>query len=193
MYYGGIVISGQAQVRFNPGVYYIAGGGIQYQGNASSAFEVIGGTGGDPGRALFFSTGDPTYGGVCAVDPTFPQNSHRGCAPRWRPYVGWCLAHRSQSAGTYTSIAELTGDTLADSTYLASPTNPTSPNHFEVSITDVVPPIPDSGVFLRYRYGKPVGSDAVINLEVELLQGTTVIASQRQADIPTVTTWSESR
>ena len=75
VYYGGIVISGQAQVRFNPGVYYIAGGGIQYQGNASSAFEVIGGTGGDPGRALFFSTGDPAYGGVCALDPTFPQNS----------------------------------------------------------------------------------------------------------------------
>ena len=75
MYYGGIVISGQAQVRFNPGVYYIAGGGIQYQGNASSVFEVIGGTGGNPGRALFFSTGDPDYGGVCALDPTFPQNS----------------------------------------------------------------------------------------------------------------------
>ena len=75
VYYGGIVISGQAQVRFNPGVYVLAGGGMQYQGNSRSSFEVIGGTGGNPGNALFFSTGYPNYGGTCALDPTFPQNS----------------------------------------------------------------------------------------------------------------------
>ena len=86
----------------------------------------------------------------------------------------------ANAAGTYTAIAELVGDTTADATYLASPTNPTAPNHFEVSLADIVPPIPDTGIFVRYRYGKPVGSDAVIDLEVELLQGTTVIASQVQ-------------
>ena len=42
---------------------------------------------------------------------------------------------------------------------------------------------------MRYRYGKPVGSDAAINLEVELLQGTTVIASQVHSNIPEITTW----
>ena len=38
VYYGGIVISGQAKVNFDPGIYVLAGGGMQYQGNASSAF-----------------------------------------------------------------------------------------------------------------------------------------------------------
>jgi hypothetical protein len=192
VYYGGIVISGKAKIEFNPGVYYIAGGGIQYQGNDESSFDVIGGTGGDPGRALFFSTGDPSYAGVCALDPTFPQNS----PPQFAPPDGdlasdgeWLT--EASLPGTYTSIAELVGDTLADATYIASPNNPTSPHHFEVSLGDIVPPIPDSGIFVRYRYGEPVGSDAVINLEVELLQGTTVIASQSHADIPSVTTWQE--
>jgi hypothetical protein len=193
VYYGGIVISGKAQVRFNPGVYYIAGGGIQYQGNADSLFEVIGGTGGNPGRALFFSTGDPTYGGVCALDPTFPQNSPpQFGVPDANLTSDGAWITEAATPGTFSTIAEIVGDATADTTYLASPAEPTAPNHFEVSITDIVPPIPDSGVFVKYRYGKPVGSDAVINLEVELLQGTTLIASQTHSDIPDITTaWQE--
>jgi putative Flp pilus-assembly TadE/G-like protein len=192
VYYGGIVISGRAQVRFNPGVYYIAGGGIQYQGNASSAFEVIGGTGGNPGRALFFSTGDPTYGGICALDPTFPQNSPPQFGqPDANLTSDGTWVTETSAAGTYTAIAELVGDATADVTYLASPQEPTAPNHFEVSLTDIVPPIPDSGVFVRYRYGKPLGSDGVVNLEVELLQGTTVIASQTHSNVPTVSPWTD--
>ena len=195
VYYGGIVISGQAQVHFNPGVYYIAGGGIQYQGNASSSFEVVGGTDGNPGRALFFSTGDPTYGGVCALDPTFPQNAPpQSASPDGNltldPPAGpdsWLT--ETDLPGTFTSINELVAD---DSTYLKSPSDPVSPNHFEVSLSDIVPPIPDTGVFVRYRFGEPVGSDAQIDLEVELLQGTTVIASQPHPDIPSITTgWQD--
>jgi hypothetical protein len=195
-YYGGIVISGQAQVQFNPGVYYIAGGGIQYQGNDSSAFRVIGGTDGNPGRALFFSTGDPTYTGTCALDPTFPQNSPPqfalpdGDVPPPDGVDGVWLTE-ANTPGTYTAIADVIGDMTADATYLASPAEPTSPNHFEVTLSDIVPPIPDSGIYVRYRYGKPIGSDALINLEVELLQGTTVIASQLHSDIPDVTTWQD--
>jgi hypothetical protein len=192
VYYGGIVISGQARIRFNPGVYYLAGGGLQYQGNASSSLDVIGGTGGNPGRALFFSTGDPTYGGICALDPTFPQNA----PPQYASPDGnltsdgeWVT--EAGGGGTYTSISELVGDEVADTTYLASPVNPTAPNHFEVSLATIVPPIPDSGIFVRYRYGTPDGSDAVINLEVELLQGTTVIASRSHPDIQSITTWQE--
>jgi hypothetical protein len=192
VYYGGIVVSGRAKVELNPGIYYIAGGGIQYQGNAESSVDVIGGTDGHPGRALFFSTGDPTYAGTCALDPTFPQNS----PPQFGPPDGdlasdgeWLTD--ASAPGTYTAIAEAVGDTLADATYLASPTEPEAPNHFEVSLADIVPPIPDSGIFVRYRYGKPVGSDAVINLEVELLQGTTVIAFQSKPDIQSITTWQE--
>jgi hypothetical protein len=192
-YYGGIVISGRAEVRFNPGVYYIAGGGIQYQGNDDSLFEVIGGTGGDPGRALFFSTGDPDYGGVCALDPTFPQNSppQFGLPDGDLPApdgVDGAWVTEANAAGTYAAIAE----TVAiDATYLASPAEPTAPNHFEVSLSDIVPPIPASGTFVKYRYGKPIGSDAVINLRVELLQGTTVIAFQDHPDIGTITTWQD--
>jgi Putative Flp pilus-assembly TadE/G-like len=192
VYYGGIVISGQAQIQFNPGVYYLAGGGLQYQGNASSSFDVIGGTGGNPGRALFFSTGDPTYAGICALDPTFPQNAPpQYASPDGDLTSDGAWLTEASSAGTYTSISELVGDTVADTTYLASPTEPTSPNHFEVSLASIVPPIPDSGIFVRFRYGKPVGSDAAINLEVELLQGTTVIATQVQSDIPSIPVWQE--
>ncbi len=192
VYYGGIVISGQAQVRFNPGVYYIAGGGIQYQGNTSSAFEVIGGSGGNPGRALFFSTGNPAYAGVCALDPTFPQNSPPQFAlPDGNLTSDGAWLAETTDAATFTAIAELAGNATADVTYIRSPAEPTGPNHFEVSLSDIVPPIPDSGLFVRYRYGKPIGSDAVINLEVELLQGTTVIASLQQSDIPTITTWQD--
>lgn len=193
VYYGGIVISGQARIQFNPGIYYLAGGGLQYQGNASSSFDVIGGTGGDPGRALFFSTGDPTYTGICAVDPTFPQNSppQYGQPDADLTSDGEWLTE-TNVAGTYASIAELVGDAVADTTYLASPRNPTAPNHFEVSLSNIVPPIPDSGIFVKYRYGKPAGSDATINLEVELLQGAAVIASQSHADIPDIATaWQE--
>lgn len=190
VYYGGIVVSGQAKVQLNPGVYYIAGGGIQYQGNSNSSFDVIGGTGGNPGRALFFSTGDPTYAGICALDPTFPQNS----PPQFGPPDGdltfdgaWLT--ELDAPGTYTAIADLVGDATADVTFLKSPSSPTAPNHFEVSLADIVPPIPDSGIFVRYRYGKPAGSTATINLEVELLQGTTVIASKVESNIPSITPW----
>jgi hypothetical protein len=191
------VISGQAQVQFNPGVYYIAGGGIQYQGNESSSFKVIGGTDGNPGRALFFSTGDPTYTGTCALDPTFPQNSPPqfalpdGDVPAPDGFDGAWLTE-ANTAGTYTSIADLIGDVTADATYLASPPEPADPNHFEVTLSDIVPPIPDSGIFVRYRYGKAAAADAEINLEVELLQGTTVIANQLQTNIPSIATgWLE--
>ena len=192
VYYGGIVISGQAQVRFNPGVYYIAGGGIQYQGNSRSAFEVIGGVAPNPGRALFFSTGDPTYTGICAVDPTFPQNSPPQFGqPDANLTAGGAWITETAAPGTFTTISELVGDASADLTYLASPAEPTAPQHFEVSLSDIVPPIPDSGIFVRYRYGKPATSDAVINLEVELVQGTSVIASQSHPDIPTISTWTD--
>lgn len=190
VYYGGIVVSGKAKVELNPGVYYIAGGGIQYQGNDESSFDVIGGTGGNPGRALFFSTGDPTYTGVCALDPTFPQNS----PPQFGPPDGDLTFDGAwltdvDAPGTYTAISEAVGDATADATFLKSPSNPTAPNHFEVSLAEIVPPIPDSGIFVRYRYGKPAGSTATINLEVELLQGATVIASKVESNIPSITPW----
>ena len=191
-YYGGIVISGQAQVNFEEGIYVLAGGGMQYQGNDRSAFRVIPDSGTDPGRALFFSTGYPNYGGTCALDPTFPQNA----PPQYAspdgdvnsvPAGEWL--DQAGGAGTHTLIAEPIGDTAADSTYLASPINPEVGDHFEVSLGDIVPPIPDSGIFVRYRYGMLTGSDAAIDLEVELLKGATVIANQVRPDIQSVAGW----
>ena len=190
VYYGGIVISGQAVVNFQPGVYVLAGGGMQYQGNDRSAFTVIGGTDGNPGNALFFSTGYPDYAGTCALDPTFPQNappqsaSPDGDVLPSVPADEWL--DQAGGAGTYTLIAEALGDVTADATYLASPINPAAGDHFEVSLGDIVPPIPPSGIFVRYRYGMLSGSDAAIDLEVELLKGTTVIASQVKANIQAV-------
>ena len=157
MYYGGIVISGQAKVNFNPGVYFLAGGGMQYQGNDSSAFKVIGGTGTNPGHALFFSTGVPELRRNVRPGSHLPPElaSAVRLAGRGRDLVpaGEWL-DQAGGAGTYTLIAEPTGDTAADATYLASPINPEAGDHFEVSLGDIVPPIPDSGIFVRYRYGK---------------------------------------
>ncbi len=194
-YYGGIVISGQAQVNFEEGVYVLAGGGMQYQGNDRSAFRVLnsGGTADPPGHAMFFSTGYPNYGGTCALDPTFPQNAPPQFASpdgdvlpsvpadEWLDQLG--------GAGTYTVIAEAIGDTAADATYLAAPINPAIGDHFEVSLGTIVPPIPETGIFVRYRYSAPAGADARIDLEVELLKGTTVIANQVKQDIQVVAGW----
>jgi hypothetical protein len=192
VYYGGIVISGQAQVNFEEGVYVLAGGGMQYQGNSSSSFDVIGGTGVNPGRALFFSTGYPNYGGTCALDPSFPQNAPPQFAfPDADLTSQGTWVTETGLPGTFASIAEVIGDTVADTTYLASPINPETGDHFEVSLGDIVPPIPDSGILVSYRYGKPDLSDAVIDLEVELLQGTTLIASGQHSDIPSIPVWQE--
>ena len=102
-------------------------------------------------------------------------------ADEWLDQVG--------GAGTYTVIAEAIGDTVADTTYLASPINPEPGDHFEVSLSDIVPPIPDSGIFVRYHYRMPAGSDAAIDLEVELLKGTTIIANQVKQNIQAVAGW----
>ena len=108
VYYGGIVISGQAKVKFNPGVYYLAGGGLQYQGNAPRRSTSSEAPTANPGRALFFSTGNPIYGGICAPDPTFPQNS----PPQYASPDGDLTSDHGEwltetgLPGTYTSIAE---------------------------------------------------------------------------------------
>ncbi len=116
------------------------------------------------------------------MDPTFPQNappqyaSPDGDVARRLTMSG---STRRAPSSTYAVIAEPVGDTVADTTYLASPINPTAGDHFEVSLADIVPPIPDSGIFVRYRYGMLAGSDAAIDLEVELLKGARLSSPTR--------------
>jgi RHS repeat-associated protein len=84
--------------------------------------------------------------------------------------------------GTYASINEVTPN---DASFLASPAGPTTANYYEVSLAGVQPPATTTGLTFRYRYSKSGNnSGQITNLTVELRQGTTVIASQAQTNIP---------
>ncbi len=177
VYYGGWVIRGQARIELNPGIYYIAGGGIQMSGNPSNSLEAVDGT--DIGRILIFSTGDPDYTEACVQDPDYP-------AP---PPVSWTQYARPDGdagsdgdwTGTFVDISEETAD---DATLLVSPADPTDDNHYDVTLSGVDTPADLSGVVVRYRYSK-TGDDAgqPIDLTVELREGTNVIASETHTAI----------
>jgi RHS repeat-associated protein len=85
-------------------------------------------------------------------------------------------------SGTYASINE---ETPNDTTYIASPAGPTTTDYYEVSLFGVQPPAASSDLTFRYRYAKS-GNDAgqTTNLTVELRQGSTIIASRAQTNIP---------
>lgn len=87
--------------------------------------------------------------------------------------------------GTFASINEVVAN---DTTFIASPTSPTTSHFYEVTLTNVAPPFVTTGTTFRYRYAKSGNnSGKTINLTVELRQGTTVIASQTHTNIPGVT------
>lgn len=87
--------------------------------------------------------------------------------------------------GTYASIDE---PTASDADFLASPSGPIPSNYYEVSLSDVEEPHTLTGITVRYRYAKSGNnSGKVTNLAVELLQGSTVIASQSHSNIPGAT------
>lgn len=94
----------------------------------------------------------------------------------------------SGSNGTWTgSAANMDEITPNDSDFLASPSNPTSSNFYEVTLSDVQPPATTTGITVRYRYAKSGDNGGrSINLTVELRQGTTVIGSQTHPNIPGV-------
>jgi RHS repeat-associated protein len=87
-------------------------------------------------------------------------------------------------SGTFASINEPTPN---DTTFIASPTNPSASTHYEVTLSDAGL-IGNSSVTVRYRYAKSGNnSGQTINLTVQLRQGSTVIASATHSNIPGVT------
>ena len=72
-----------------------------------------------------------------------------------------------------------------DATFIASPSNPTSANFYEVTLSNPVPPGVATPVVVRYRYAKSsTDGGRTIDLTVELRQGTSVIASATHPNIP---------
>jgi len=74
VYYGGWIINGE--VRLNPGFYYIAGGGIQVQGNAGAIVTISNPATGVPdgdGRILLYSTDGPNCQSPAPADPLDPN------------------------------------------------------------------------------------------------------------------------
>lgn len=186
VYYGGWVIRGQAKLHLRPGIYYIAGGGIQLSGNPSNVLEAIDGAAGEPGRVLIFSTGDSTHTGSCVENADYPAPPPVSWTQYARP-SGDALAYIDGVwTGDYLSIDEVTFD---DTDFLASPLNPSEPNVHEVTLSGVDTPADLTGVVVRYRYAKSANAGQTIDLTVELREGVgagtpLVIASQTHEDIP---------
>jgi hypothetical protein len=176
VYYGGWVIRGQAKIELNPGIYYIAGGGIQMAAGSTS-LRALDGAGG-VGNVLLFSSGDPTYGGSCAPDENWPSAPPVPTTQYSSPTADG--AFDGTWAGTYEDIDEFTAD---DADFIASPSSPNSANFFEFPIGGVDTPASLNNVVLRYRYQKSAGAGETIDLTVELRQGTNVIASQTHTAI----------
>ena len=178
VYYGGWVIRGQAKIELNPGVYYIAGGGIQMSGSGNNLLEVVDGS--NAGRALFFSTGDPTYTGTCVQDPNWPPAPNVAYVQYARPES---LTGSSGSwTGTYDSINEVTAD---DTDFLASPSNPIAGEYYEVDLSLVDTPAAMNNVVVRYRYSKDTDAGQQVDMLVELREGTEPlpVASRTESDI----------
>ena len=84
--------------------------------------------------------------------------------------------------GTYASINEVVPN---DSTFLASPSGPVAPNYYEVSLSNVQPPMDLTAIKIHYRIAKSGNnSGQTIGLLVELRQGATVLYSASYASLP---------
>jgi RHS repeat-associated protein len=87
--------------------------------------------------------------------------------------------------GTYASINEVVPN---DSTFLASPSSPASPNYYEVSLSNIQPPMDKTAIKIHYRIAKSGNnSGQTISLLVELRQGSTVIYSGSYQSLPGAT------
>ena len=74
---------------------------------------------------------------------------------------------------------------VADTTSVRSTINPHGED-FTVSLSDVIDPLSPTGHIVRYVYDKDLGEDhrsKIINLTVDLKQGTIIIASKTHFDI----------
>jgi len=84
--------------------------------------------------------------------------------------------------GTYASINEVTPN---DSTILASPSGPTSANYYEVSLSDVLPPMDLTNIKIHYRIAKSGNnSGQTTGLVVDLRQGSTVVYGASYTSLP---------
>jgi hypothetical protein len=84
--------------------------------------------------------------------------------------------------GTYASINEVVPN---DSTILASPTGPTSSNYYEVSLSDVSPPMDLTNIKIHYRISKSGNnSGQTTGLLVELRQSSTVVYAASYTSLP---------
>lgn len=182
IYYGGIVIRGQAKLKLNPGIYYIGGGGIQMSGN-NTALEAVD-TAGVINPILIFSTGDPSYGGSCAEDENWPPAPVVPVTQYSSPIAD--AAVNGSWTGTFMDIDEFTA---VDTDYLESPLAPTATHHFDVEMGGVDTPASETGVVIEYRYQKSADAGQVIDLTLELREGTDVIASATHTNIPGGSAW----
>ena len=194
VYYGGIVISGQAQVQFNPGVYSSPAAACSTRATPFSRSKSIGGTRRQPGPRPVLQHRLPELrrnvrpgSHLPAERPSPVRLPGRRRAPSV-PADEWL--DQAGAAGTYTLIAETRSATRWPTPRTWRRRSIRRPGTTSKSrLATIVPPIPDSGIFVRYRYGMLAGSDAAIDLEVELLKGTTIIANQVKQDIQAVAGW----
>lgn len=93
--------------------------------------------------------------------------------------TGWT----DQAGGTtniYTTIDE---SAASDADYIKTAAPPGT-NEFETLLTTIEDPLSSTGHIMRWRRQKSASGGATVNLTVRLLQSTTQITSQSDADIP---------
>lgn len=113
-----------------------------------------------------------TTNGAFARPDSDVSNDTDGDSNRWTASTGTLL---------YAVLDETTPD---DSDYALSPTA-SGDQGFEVGLSDVSDPQVSDNHVLRYRYRRAAGSFQIVDLDVELRQGNTVIAGWSHINIGT--------
>lgn len=92
-------------------------------------------------------------------------------------------AWTDQAGGTdlRAAIDEATPD---DADWITSPLSPVSPAATSIRVQPLVDPSSNTGVTVRYRYGKSAATGDAIDLTVRLFDGATEIANWTHTDIP---------
>lgn len=79
----------------------------------------------------------------------------------------------------------------SDADLTTSPVAPASAT-LEVKLGIVEDPLSSTGHVIRYRLGKSATGGAQINMDISLVQGTTVIATWSHSNVDALTTYSQT-
>jgi hypothetical protein len=92
----------------------------------------------------------------------------------------WTRSDTGATTNLYTVLDDAIEPGSSD--YVQSPADPSSAV-FEVKVTNLTDPTSSTGHYVHFVYGKDVSGGTTVNLKVDLVQATTVIATQQLNNI----------